>query len=378
MRLHVAASVAGLVVAQHALAQRGPALKLASASATHAEEFTSIVGVRELSDGRVLVSDGRETRVALLDFATGSVELVGRPGNGPGEYRRAMRLYALRGDSTIMPQDNGGSWVLFAGAKAVATLSPEKSLGTAHLAMPCGFDLAGNALILNRTAGEQKNIQGLDSLDLILLDRATLAERRAGLARSPYGALPGTPGGGRAAAVSQRMADPSTTSRPTPAAIFLMDRPLLFADGWIAVARLQPYRVDWRSPEGKWTVGAPIVAAGRYEDGDKRAWLEREAKSSGRPIRDLANVFGWPDFLPAFSSLESPILGSPDGSLWIARVVTAGDQGNRYDIVNRSGRLAGVLSLPANETVVGFGPKNVYVAVKDADDIQRLRRHPRP
>jgi hypothetical protein len=193
MRLLVAATLTGLLVTQPIRAQREPALKLAPATATHPEEFTSIAGVRELADGRVLVSDSRETRVMVLDFATGTAEPVGRTGSGPGEYRRAARLYALRADSTVMPQDNGGSWVFFAGAKPVATLSPEQSLGSAHLAMPGGFDHADNALILNRTAGEQKNVQGLDSLDLIVLERATVRERRVGLVRSPYGALPGTP-----------------------------------------------------------------------------------------------------------------------------------------------------------------------------------------
>ena len=35
-------------------------------------------------------------------------------------------------------------------------------------------------------------------------------------------------------------------------------------------------------------------------------------------------------------------------------------------------------SLAANEDIVGFGARTVYVAFKDADDIQRLRRHPWP
>jgi hypothetical protein len=120
------------------------------------------------------------------------------------------------------------------------------------------------------------------------------------------------------------------------------------------------------------------MAPTRYDDRDKRAWLERDAKASGRPVRDLANVFGWPDFLPAFASLELPVLGSPDGSLWIARMVTASEPGNRYDVVNRAGALLGVLSLPLNESVVGFGARSVYIAVKDTDDVQRLRRHPVP
>jgi hypothetical protein len=36
------------------------------------------------------------------------------------------------------------------------------------------------------------------------------------------------------------------------------------------------------------------------------------------------------------------------------------------------------VAMAENERIVGFGVKSVYVAWKDADDIERLRRHPWP
>src|SRR5207244_2243808 len=47
----------------------------------------------------------------------------------------------------------------------------------------------------------------------------------------------------------------STTTRFNPLAVG--EKFLLFADGSLAIARLDPYRVDWRSPNGKWTFGPP-------------------------------------------------------------------------------------------------------------------------
>ena len=49
---------------------------------------------------------------------------------------------------------------------------------------------------------------------------------------------------------------------------------------------------------------------------------------------------------------------------------------SHYFVIDRRGRLVGELTLPANEEIVGAGPATLYVAVKDEDDIIRLRRHP--
>jgi hypothetical protein len=82
--------------------------------------------------------------------------------------------------------------------------------------------------------------------------------------------------------------------------------------------------------------------------------------------------------MPAFAGIAPPILAAPDGKLWIARVVSATENGTRYDVVDRRGALAGLLMLPENARVVGFGAKAVYVAVTDDDGIQHLSRHARP
>jgi hypothetical protein len=73
---------------------------LTKAEAEYAESFTSIDGVREMRDGRVLVVDSREMIVRLVDLRTGRVERVGRSGRGPGEYALPVALIALGGDSS--------------------------------------------------------------------------------------------------------------------------------------------------------------------------------------------------------------------------------------------------------------------------------------
>ena len=56
-----------------------------------AEEFSRLVSIRELSDGRVLLSDNRDNRVAVADFRANRVAAVGRVGSGPAEFRPEVR-----------------------------------------------------------------------------------------------------------------------------------------------------------------------------------------------------------------------------------------------------------------------------------------------
>src|SRR5690606_13027786 len=76
-------AVAGLTTP--AAAQAVPALKVKPANATHPQEFTSVSSMRELSDGRVIVTDRGEQRLFVLDFATGEATEFGRKGSGPEE-----------------------------------------------------------------------------------------------------------------------------------------------------------------------------------------------------------------------------------------------------------------------------------------------------
>src|SRR5512141_3017376 len=66
--------------------QAVPAVRLGTATVRLEAEFTSISSVRELHDGRVILSDPRDRGLVLVDFRTGRVEPIGRKGQGPGEY----------------------------------------------------------------------------------------------------------------------------------------------------------------------------------------------------------------------------------------------------------------------------------------------------
>lgn len=68
----------------------------------HRRAFSSVVGIRELSDGRIVVADQRERSVVLPDFRRMSAVDVGRLGEGPGEFGFPATVFPMRGDSTAV------------------------------------------------------------------------------------------------------------------------------------------------------------------------------------------------------------------------------------------------------------------------------------
>ena len=83
-----------------------------------------------------------------------------------------------------------------------------------------------------------------------------------------------------------------------------------------------------------------------------------------------------PDFLPPF--LPNAVQGAPDGLLVVERVPATNLPGTFYDLVDREGKLEGVLALAPNQKIIGFSSTSVYVVTTDEFDLQWLTRHPWP
>jgi hypothetical protein len=72
------------------------------------------------------------------------------------------------------------------------------------------------------------------------------------------------------------------------------------------------------------------------------------------------------------------LMAASDGNLLVLRAQWSKEPDTRYDVFNRTGQRVAQLSLPDSERVVGFGPRSVYVSVRDGDGFHYLRRHPWP
>lgn len=352
----------GCITTTIAGAQQALRMVLAPANATLPEEFSNLTWARELRDGRVILSDSRDGRVVVADLRAGRVEQISRRGQGPDEYPTARPVWRINGDSSVLV-DSPRRWLLFDGARIVATLAPDAPGVATTKGIARGVDEIGNVYSSEFLPAGNKPIG--DSTALMRIKRSN----------------------GQTDTVTRLNAlVPRRTSSANKDGFFefslpiaaMADEAVPFADGWVAIVRSAPYRVEWRSADGKWTRGAPLPFTPiRMDDKEKRAFMARLAAPTGKAPSPPDSIPDWPATVPAYRS-PVQLLAATDGRLLIPRLSTADHPETRYDVVNRRGMLDGQLVLAANERIVGFGASAVYLAVTDDDGIQRLRRHPWP
>jgi hypothetical protein len=341
-------------------------MRLKPPIASLAEEFGSIRAVRELADGRVLITDNSSaSRLVVADFTTGTVREFGHAGNGPGEYQHpADRLLPLPDDSTLFTSGSRPTrWVVLHGADVVASV-PMDSRAFLAANSAIGADASGNVLS-NRVIGTMK----YDGPYSLLEVAAIRANRPTG--RVDTVAIL------RGAEMSNRQV--GTAAKPfmisTQANFSVPEQATLFPDGWIAIVRLAPYHIEWIAPEGKRIIG-PDLGWKRVEvdDREKRAYGARIAKRSASAFDHSRDP--WAAVVPPIRS--TAMIRTADGNLLIPRSQWSGMEGNRYDLVDRRGFRLGQLIVGDAERVIGFGRSAIYVAVADDDGIERLKKHPWP
>ena len=108
---------------------------------------------------------------------------------------------------------------------------------------------------------------------------------------------------------------------------------------------------------------------------EKQAYLARRSRASGKPVTPPTDV-DWPRVVPPFQ--PRPLIPLPDGRVLVLRTPTAEVPGNRYDLVDRSGRRVAMVDLPDTDHLLAVGIRGAYVVAVDEDGVQRLRRHTWP
>lgn len=369
-------SVAVLLIPGLTLAQ-APTVKLQPHDARLETGFTAITSIRELSDGRILVTDPRDLGLVIADLKTGDVKPVSRKGAGPGEYGMAAPLHAIAGDSSLMSDFMQRRVLLFDKDKAVGTVAPDNPIiketqGFIRYADRLGnvFSVKSPELPSGQTITSEK-----DSSAIIRVNRAsgrvdTLAKVRdrptvRTIVRNDKGDI--------------------TQSSARPLRLRVGEPWIVHPDGHLAVVRIEPFRVDWRSPEGRWTRGAALpIPVIRMSEREKQASLARTAASNrggGQPPSPLPKELQtpadeWPDVMPPY--IGDRLYLTPSGDVLIARQPSADHRGIAYYAVDRAGKLLGILELKDNEAIGGFGARSIYIIESDADDLKYIRRHPWP
>ncbi|MCY4573646.1 MAG: M56 family metallopeptidase [Gemmatimonadetes bacterium] len=364
--------------------QDNPIVGLAPAEQTlDGKKFGKIQSVRELSDGRVLLSDigERERYLYVADLRTDEVRSLGRIGFGPGEFLYPGFLYPLGRDSTLFTDQNTHRAFLVVGDSHPETLGAATRL-IARLSEPPwgadrfgrvlgveGFSYPENRLVMSRVEADSSRILLTTGnvLDWEPGSEETIAEVGG----------QGRFGGSRPVQYGHRYyTSPLATE----------GQAWLFRDGWVAVAHPDPYRVDWRRPDGAWVRGVPLP----FDRVPVTDWQKCVAATGDRnpdacdgPGLAKSVNLPSPDHIPPFvmqwHNRTTPggiaVQPAPNGMLLIQRTLMADAPGRRYDVIDRTGSLRGTIRLPENQTIVGAGSSSLYVVTKDSADELTLSRH---
>lgn len=361
----VICAVATAAVCPALLAQQVRQVRLGPPMEVAQVQFTQVTSVRELADGSLLVADRRENRLVHVEWSNREYAVVGREGDGPGEYRSVGWLYPLGGDSTLFTDPRSGRWNLLHGGRIVESIPPHSPLLRTFPSQSriAGTDSAGHVLDLVSPEG---TIAGESTADSLLL---ILGSRRTGT----FDTLRAIRGfGGRGFQIQPRPGGGTDIIVTNPLAA--RDDAILSAGGWVAIAHVDPYRVSWRTPQGSWIDGEPLPFPTIKVDRSEKCHAWERFFGDARPCRP-SDLRGWPDELPPFLPSAEPILFiSPGGRLVVARLPHFGQDGHEYDIIDRGGDLVATLTLPLNEWIIGFGRSAVYTTSTDLLGLQSLRR----
>lgn len=404
-----------LVVPAAAIAQKP--LALAKPDAEYEEPFTSISGLRELKDGRVLVADARDKTLQLLDIKAGSATSVGREGQGPGEFALPFRIVPLPGDTSAL-YDIGNSRYL--------TILPDGKTGR-------DFRLESNAAVRGEAArgGGARGEGGAGGRIMLGGGRGgmmQLSPPRASDARGNIyfegSAISMGPDGPVSADSAPVMRfDRGTTRTDTVAWVRLAKsntqvtggrgnmnvmiggaNPLAPRDDWavlpdgrVAVLRSPEYKMDLYGPNLAVKAGAPVAyekirvdnavkqeteaARRRASAGGIRMMVTDDGAGprrsvsvgGGGPTVEMPALTDWPDFVPPF--LSNAATSRPNGEVWVLRTRKPGDDVPTYDVFDATGRVIGKVALPAKSRLIGFGNGTVYLIRLDDDDLQYLQRY---
>lgn len=365
MRVRTASLIAmalSSTVAAHAAAQ-APVVRLGNPTGSSPEPFTAIESAVELGGGQLLVSDTRERRLTIIDFATGRVRNIGRVGGGPGEFRLVGKL---------MRRPGGGAWVSDFGLRRVLPVNSDGTFDN-----PVAFPVS----IQMRATDNAGNIYG----------EAFLGRGRMTESDSMW-ILRWNPAGTSVDTLMKYNASMSA-SIVHPGEKYQVWVPLdawdVMPDGDVLVLTAKTYGIE-RYRAGRLTSTASVAWTPVRVTPQDQAEYRRRAEaqvarslSQGAPsgLRPTLPPMEFPETMPPFGGEGlggSYTSVSPDGETWVERLRAMSDSVPRYDVLDASGTLVRQVILPPRGRVLALGRDAVYVMVPDEDDVQFVRRYAIP
>ena len=388
-----AVAIACIVATSSVVSAQNPPLRVISRmELEYAEPFSCISGVRELSDGRIVVADVREKTVQLIDLKKGTSMKIGREGQGPGEWTTPQGVFAAPGDTTLLwdPQNQRFLTIHPDGSvgKEVKVDLGGGSRGALMASLPRGVDAMGRLYYQGSSFVfvDGQPPTSLDSAPVLRYDRRT---QKVDTLTYVQLAKSNVQSSGSAGNVSIRMTGPNP---------FAPQRLWSVApDGRIAFVHPEPYHVEWVSPTKTRTTGpaiqyqrqgiteadkAPVQTPNcsvTISFGDGGGAVGARVQSTVAAVGGGGNGAApprtdYPEYKPPFLSRYGAPIVAPNGELWVGRSRGPNDP-PIYDVFDARGQVTSRVQLPKGTRISGFGNGTLYLYRMDDDDLVYLQRY---
>jgi hypothetical protein len=414
--LLLVAATASLAAAQ----QRPPIRQLGAVAAKSTEALGGATGIRQLSNGKVLVNDVAKRRVLMFDPSLANFAVIADSTSATANAYsgRIGGLIGYRGDSTIFVDPTSLSMLVIDGSGKIArVMSVPRPQDAIMLASgPTGgaaFDASGRLVYRappnfgRPNIGPNGSFTPPDIPDSAAIVRIELASRKLdtlGFIKTPkikFDVSRDDNGGMRI----------TTQINPLP----VVDDWAVLADGSVAFVRGHDYHVDFTNADGTRTSATKLPFDWqRMTDEDKSAFVDslkaaRARQGPNAPMIAFGGgaaagggavgggapqmvIIGGPaapggggppgggpnvragaggngpnvqlNFIPAseLPDYKPPFFAGStradtEGNLWIRTIPTSKIVGGPvYDVVNRKGELVDRVQIPVDRTIIGFGP----------------------
>lgn len=387
--------------------------------ATPTATLGALAGIKQLSDGRVLVNDGGHRQVRLYDATLRTYSIVADSvaGTRTSYGRQALPFVRWMGDSVVMLDLDAQALVVIAGdgttRRSVALPSGGRgNMGPFMRAGPA-LDHQGRLYYRSPPTPVSRPILGADgqptggfSVSTQLGDSAAIVRFDMDLRRvDTVGIIQQLAGG--VSMVPQTGGGQKTKLTINP--LRTVDDWAVLSDGTIAFVRGHDYHVDWILPDGstrasgklpfdwkrltdadkqalidsaraaenlKWAVNPQNAMRAAASGGDANSGAAASGRSGGRgddassspaqpqpPIIEFVPLSVMADYYPPIRS--GSVTADADGNLWVLPTTSAQSKSGElvYDVINPRDGLLLRARVPTGRSVVGFGKGGVvYLA----------------
>ncbi len=331
--------------------------------------WSRITGVVLLSDGRILVGNGKTYEIEVFDSTGKRLSAFGRQGQGPGEFQELHNICRMRGDTVLVQNATRGVHFFAPDGRYVRSVPlPDlrASFPVGRMEMQACLADGSTIFMKSGSSADQSRNQWTDSAF------AYFAARDGSL-RSSVGPVP-VMTWVTSAGIQWPLPMGPSGRHAFFGGIFYAGFPTDFSvrvyDESGKLSRI--FRRSWTPTP---VTAADIKTYRDYQLNQFKSYDDREEKQHTAMLNGLE----FPRNHPAFDGMMTDALGN----LWVrerrtpyvAPVFNAAPPISRWTVFDARGRWLGGLQMPARFTPMLIGADFVLGTARDADDLEYLVRY---